>query len=115
MSHTIAVNESLAIGLRKRLLRETGDDFQAVLDCLFRRVVRRGCQRAGSTHRRVVAFVKHRFAGLIVRELRDGRAARCGRANHCCRSNRPTRKMARWPATSPGATLTPLPNFRPLT
>ena len=72
MTDIVSVNPTLAVGLRKRLLRETGEDFQAALDCLFRYVVRRGCQRAGSTHRRVVAFVKQRFAQRIVRELRAG-------------------------------------------
>ena len=76
MNAATVVNESLAIGLRKRLLRETGEDFQAALECLFRRVVPNGCQRAGSTHRRVVAFAKRRFAGRIVRELSAGAGRR---------------------------------------
>jgi hypothetical protein len=76
MSHIASVNGTLATGLRKRLLRETGEDFEAALDCLFRRVMPRGCQRTGSTHRRVVAFVKHHFRGRLVRERSDGAGRR---------------------------------------
>ena len=76
MTTAVSVNSTLAVGLRKRLLRETGEDFNEALGCLFRTVLPRGCQRIGSTHRRVVAYVKHHFRGRIVRELNQGAGRR---------------------------------------
>jgi hypothetical protein len=76
MNHLIYVNPTLAIGLRKRLLRETGQDFSAALECLFREVVPKGCQRYGSMHRRVVAYIKRHFRNRIVREVRQGTGRR---------------------------------------